>query len=163
TSHWSGMAADFDMGPPQDDAPFNLQQRFAANFTSQLDSPVPPDELGNTIAATIVTLGLNWAGRAVVGVGSWLMDWAATAWSNVPELYGMGSLGGGTLVRSAGARLTAQAIAPSSRALGTALEEAGFARGEGEAAHHIVAGSADVAAPARAVLQRFGIGINDAA
>ncbi len=60
-------------------------------------------------------------------------------------------------------RLAAEAVAPSSRALGAALEEAGFVRGTGEAAHHIVAGSAEAAAPARAVLQRFGIGINDAA
>jgi RHS repeat-associated protein len=57
----------------------------------------------------------------------------------------------------------AEALAPSSRTLGAALEEAGFARGAGEAAHHIVAGSAEAAAPARQVLARFGIGINDAA
>jgi hypothetical protein len=51
----------------------------------------------------------------------------------------------------------------SSRALGAALEEAGFARGAGEAAHHIVAGAAPEAAAARGILQRLGIGINDAA
>lgn len=51
----------------------------------------------------------------------------------------------------------------SSRALGKALEAAGRARKAGEAAHHIVAGGAEAAAPARAVLERFGVGINDAA
>ncbi len=49
------------------------------------------------------------------------------------------------------------------RALGRALEAAGEVREAGDAAHHIVAGSAPGAASARATLQRFGIGINDAA
>ncbi|MEZ4310031.1 MAG: AHH domain-containing protein [Polyangiaceae bacterium] len=53
--------------------------------------------------------------------------------------------------------------APSSRALGRALGAAGHARPPGSAAHHIVAGNAPAAAPARAVLEKFGIGINDAA
>ena len=57
----------------------------------------------------------------------------------------------------------AETVAPSSRALGRALEAAGFERQAGEAAHHIVAGGAEAAAPARAVLERFEIGINDAA
>jgi hypothetical protein len=60
------------------------------------------------------------------------------------------------------AGLTARVIVPSSRALGRALEAAGHARPAGSAAHHIVAGNAPAAAQARAVLQRFGIGINDA-
>lgn len=55
-----------------------------------------------------------------------------------------------------------EAEAPSSRALGKALERAGFARSAGSAAHHIVAGRARIAGPAREVLERFGIGINDA-
>ena len=59
--------------------------------------------------------------------------------------------------------LAAETVAPSSRALGRALEAAGFERQAGEAAHHIVAGGAEAAAPARAVLERFEIGINDAA
>lgn len=36
-------------------------------------------------------------------------------------------------------------------------------RPAGSAAHHIVAGGAKAAVPARAALQRFGIGVNDAA
>jgi A nuclease family of the HNH/ENDO VII superfamily with conserved AHH len=57
----------------------------------------------------------------------------------------------------------ARSVAPSSRALGRALEAAGHVRPPGSAAHHIVAGDAEAAAPARAVLARFGIGMNDAA
>jgi RHS repeat-associated protein len=57
----------------------------------------------------------------------------------------------------------ARAVAPSSRALGGALEASGALRPAEAAAHHIVAGGAEAAAPARAVLQRFGIGVNDAA
>jgi RHS repeat-associated protein len=63
----------------------------------------------------------------------------------------------------ADAALVARAVAPSSRALGRALETSGIARPAGSAAHHIVAGSAQGAAAARATLQRLGIGINDAA
>jgi hypothetical protein len=51
----------------------------------------------------------------------------------------------------------------SSRSLGRALETAGNVRPDGSAAHHIVASGAQAAAPARAVLRRFDIGINDAA
>jgi RHS repeat-associated protein len=57
----------------------------------------------------------------------------------------------------------ARAVAPSSRALGRALEAAGHVRPPGSAAHHIVAGGAQKAGPARAALEKFGIGINDAA
>lgn len=60
------------------------------------------------------------------------------------------------------AATAAAAVAPSARALGKALEAAGHARPPGAAAHHIVAGKAAAAAKARDVLQRFGIGINDA-
>jgi RHS repeat-associated protein len=49
----------------------------------------------------------------------------------------------------------------SSDALAKALENSGESRPVGSAAHHIVAGNAKAAAPARAVLERFGIGINE--
>jgi hypothetical protein len=52
---------------------------------------------------------------------------------------------------------------PSSRLLGRALVAAGHERALGSEAHHIVAGTALRAGPARAVLRRFGIGINSAA
>jgi RHS repeat-associated protein len=56
------------------------------------------------------------------------------------------------------------AVAPfSSTRLGANLVRAGTARPAETAAHHIVAGGAPQAAPARAVLQRFGIHIDDAA
>jgi hypothetical protein len=54
-------------------------------------------------------------------------------------------------------------VVASSKALRAALKGAGFSASAGEAAHHIVAGTAKAAAPARAVLARFGIAINDAA
>jgi hypothetical protein len=53
--------------------------------------------------------------------------------------------------------------ASSSRILGRSLEAAGHTRPPGSAAHHIVAGNAERAEPARRILQEFGIGINDAA
>jgi len=58
------------------------------------------------------------------------------------------------------AKLTGNAS--SSRLLGIALEAAGHVRPPNSAAHHIVAGGAGAAARARAVLQKFGVGINDA-
>jgi hypothetical protein len=51
----------------------------------------------------------------------------------------------------------------SSRALARALEVAGHVRAPGAAAHHLVPGGAKAAGPAREVLGKFGIGINDAA
>jgi hypothetical protein len=62
----------------------------------------------------------------------------------------------------AGAAGAGRAAVPSSRALGRALEGAGHVRAAGSAAHHIVAGGAGKAAEARGVLERFGIGINEA-
>lgn len=54
---------------------------------------------------------------------------------------------------------------PSSRALGRAMENAGQTRPPGTAAHHLVAGGRNLPAAhaSRAILQKFGIGINDAA
>ena len=57
----------------------------------------------------------------------------------------------------------ARGAAPSSRALGRAREAAGHVRPPESAAHHLVAGGAGKAGPARAALEKFGIGINDAA
>jgi hypothetical protein len=58
--------------------------------------------------------------------------------------------------------LTANAITPSSRALGRALEAAGHVKPPASAAHHIVAGAAAGAQQARKKLADLGIGINDA-
>jgi RHS repeat-associated protein len=66
-------------------------------------------------------------------------------------------------VELSGGTTAPKPVAPSSRALGRTLESAGYTRPPGSAAHHIVAGRAAAAGPARAVLKRFGIGINDAA
>jgi len=51
----------------------------------------------------------------------------------------------------------------ASRALGRALERAGFVRGKGEVSHHLVAWDAPLAAPSRDILENFGIDINEAA
>jgi len=51
---------------------------------------------------------------------------------------------------------------PSSRALARYLEISGVKRPAGYEAHHIAAGTASLAEPARTVLKSFGIGINDA-
>lgn len=53
--------------------------------------------------------------------------------------------------------------APSSRLLGENLEATGVSRPANSAAHHIVAGDDIRAAQARAILQREGIDINEAA
>ncbi|MBU1866812.1 MAG: AHH domain-containing protein, partial [Actinobacteria bacterium] len=51
-------------------------------------------------------------------------------------------------------------IVPSSRTLATNLERSGVTRPAASAAHHIVAGNAQAAAPARSVLARFEVNIN---
>ena len=70
--------------------------------------------------------------------------------------------GAGALVQSA--RLAAVTVPElaSSRLLGANMQAAGTVRPVQSAAHHIVAGGDARAATARAVLQRFGIGINEA-
>lgn len=55
-----------------------------------------------------------------------------------------------------------KSVTASRRALGRALEKAGHTRHPGAAAHHIVAGNAKLAAPARKTLEKVGIGINEA-
>lgn len=80
----------------------------------------------------------------------------------------VGSMGTSAIAnapRAAGGVVNATgAVLPySSARLGANLVRAGFAQPAETAAHHIVAGGAARAAPARAVLQRFGIGIDEAA
>jgi RHS repeat-associated protein len=69
----------------------------------------------------------------------------------------------GMVVGKVGSVVMKPATKASSRALGRALNRAGFSKAAGESAHHIVAGDALAADPARTVLKNFGIGINDAA
>ncbi len=52
---------------------------------------------------------------------------------------------------------------PSSRVLGRAMQKAGVPRPKGHAAHHVVAKKATAAQPARDVLERLGVGLDDAA
>ena len=81
--------------------------------------------------------------------------------STGPISCGVGGGGGGSGEEATGS--DPEAIAPSSRALGRALKTTGQVREAGDAAHHIVAGSARAAAPARAILEKLGIGQNDPA
>jgi hypothetical protein len=72
--------------------------------------------------------------------------------------------GSGAAALAAGSSIVvSKTLAPSSRVLGQALESAGFVRAPESAAHHIVAANAARAAPARAVLEKFGISLDDAA
>ena len=80
----------------------------------------------------------------------------------------VGSMGTSAIAnapRAAGGVVNATgAVLPySSARLGANLIRAGTAQPAQTAAHHIVAGGAARSAPARAVLQRFGIGIDEAA
>jgi RHS repeat-associated protein len=117
-------------------------------------------------------------GKGVAMMGASMCPWvgegmdAATAadpeapwWDRGLALgsLGINGLSGGVLPNYSALRMARRAATPSGRALGQALEAAGFARPAGSAAHHIVAGGAEAAAPARAALERFGIGIHDAA
>jgi len=123
-------------------------------------------------AVPVATTFLDFAGGVIDSASMGLLNPVSAALgitrsgSRCTGAYQIGSIAGlgvGMLMGVGGEEVAAETVAPSSRALGAALEEAGFVRGTGEAAHHIVAGSAEAAAPARTVLQRFGIGINDAA
>lgn len=79
----------------------------------------------------------------------------------------VGSMGTSAMAnapRAAAAVNATGAVLPySSARLGANLVRAGIAQPAETAAHHIVAGGAARSAPARAVLQRFGIGIDEAA
>jgi hypothetical protein len=68
----------------------------------------------------------------------------------------------GVVVHNSPCSEAARGSTHSSKALGRALEKSGTARPSGSAAHHIVAGGAQKSAPARAVLKKFGIGVDDA-
>ena len=75
----------------------------------------------------------------------------------------MGATGFGGLTKGVDGLIASFRTAKaSSKVLGEALEAAGALRPVESAAHHVVAGGAEAAAPARAVLKRFDIGINDA-
>lgn len=120
--------------------------------------------------AGIAALGASMPGlralpaRPVRG-GSGRMSASSTTSSSVPPTRGSGSgvsagskgtvAGTSTAAASTSARASAQALA-------RALEAAGHSRPPGAAAHHIVAGNARLADPARKILRKLGIGINEA-
>ncbi|MEP7042574.1 MAG: AHH domain-containing protein [Dokdonella sp.] len=76
----------------------------------------------------------------------------------------LGKLGGRYFGEGIGSlAMAAFSRSGASKALGRALERAGYVRGKGEVAHHLVAWDALLAGPARKILKRFGIDINEAA
>jgi hypothetical protein len=90
---------------------------------------------------------------------------ATAVGTGVGGVYVLSTASGGGAPSPSGSHAGAKAatvVAPSSRSLGRALEAAGHVRPPGSAAHHIISGSAPEAAQARAVLQQFGIGIDEA-
>lgn len=76
---------------------------------------------------------------------------------------GAGGAAGVGLSGGSGPTSVASPPAPSSKRLAANLEAAGMRRPPGTDAHHIVAANAEAAGPARAVLRRFGVDIDDAA
>ena len=79
-----------------------------------------------------------------------------------PTQFAAITIGGPLLGRALGPVLGKIAVIASSSRLAAALVKAGLSRPAQSAAHHIVAGAAEAAAPARQVLERFGIGIDEA-
>jgi hypothetical protein len=68
----------------------------------------------------------------------------------------------GTTTAALAARSAVARSCGSPRALARALEKAGHTRPKGAAVHHIVAANAKNAKPARKLLRKFGIGLDDA-
>ena len=121
------------------------------------------DDLQNLLDIASVSLDATGVGGTV----SWVPDLA-----NAGISLGRGdNWGAGMSVAAAapfagaaanGLRLGRSATRGASKALRTALKGAGYVPGANSAAHHIVAVGAEAAAPARAVLEKFGVGINKA-
>jgi RHS repeat-associated protein len=103
-------------------------------------------------------------GSAAIGIArAWQGYKAAKAGAAVATTSQVGkAAGSGTGATATKASAAATSAAADSNALAKALLNAGDTRGPSTAAHHIVAGNAPLAARARAVLDKFGIGINDA-
>jgi RHS repeat-associated protein len=135
------------------------------------------DGLSLAMDATGLGAAGSWAPDLLnAGISAARGDWQGAGWSlgaMVP--YAGAAANTGRILRALGkhgdeavelarnAGKAARTAAPSSRALGRALEAAGHVRPPGSAAHHIVAGSAPGAEAARATLRKLGIDINDAA
>lgn len=98
-------------------------------------------------------------------------DYLGAALNLLGAIPGIGDAAKASAMGSKGLKVAAEVtetaievgVKASSRVLANALEASGQIRAAGTAAHHIVAGAAKKAAEARAVLTRFGVGINNAA
>jgi RHS repeat-associated protein len=124
-----------------------------ARGVAQQPSQHPYSDGANEVGRQLgQNLALEATGAIVLKGVPWLLDTVPTLRTLLADTTGSLRIG-----------RIANGLAPSSKALAAAMEAAGVTGGAGKAAHHIVAGSAEAAAPARQVLTRFGIGINDAA
>ncbi|MEX2555098.1 MAG: RHS repeat-associated core domain-containing protein [Actinomycetota bacterium] len=138
-------------------SPFNLTDPFGTNPFGDLWSGI------KSLASKAWSWIADHAWEIAVGVTFVAICVAASATCAGLVLRGISLLSPRAASWLMGARAAGLAlVTPSSRALARALQAAGQVRPAGSAAHHMVAGSAAQAAAARAVLQRFGVGINDA-
>jgi len=132
---------------------------------------------GLAAAGAFTRAGGAWAGREAVGAGGRFAGGFAQGWRAGPRILPQGAVftGPGSLALINAAVKASKGLATGatsaiskrlshSRILGQNLAaESLLARPAGTAAHHIVAWDDPRAAVARSVLQRFGIGIDDAA
>ncbi len=124
-------------------------------YRSLFGSPfaAPPD--GFSKDPVFGRIGTTWECR-----GGWCRVVAGPDPRTLEVKMGIAMPAPGRLLGALG--LLGMRLGSSSRALGSALVAAGFARPANSAAHHIVAATAGAAQRAQEVLLRFGIGINDA-
>ena len=141
------------------------------NFYAYVNgNPVNFNDPNGLIAKVLLadaTNAISYAGNAINDLGNAIQGEAKNISNSVKygldnPLDALGSIPGeGIIVGAAVGSI--KSVTTSSRALGAALEDAGFIREVGDAAHHIVASGAKAATEARAILQKFEVGINDAA
>ena len=138
-----------------------------------VDAMYAKDARGAIVAfemfATVASLGASMPNlrvlptRPVVTAGGRVSSSSATtSGSSAGVTRGSAGAVGAAAAGTSTATTSASTVA-SRRALARALEKAGHTRPPESAAHHIVAGNAREAGKARRILEKVGIGINEAA
>jgi RHS repeat-associated protein len=117
----------------------------------------PGEMLGGLVAGAAAGAGFYCVMPMVIVHSPQLTTATAVGAEFIAPGAGAATLGVGSAI------VVSKTLAPSSRGLGRALESAGYVRAPESAAHHIVAINAARAAPARAVLEKFGISLDDPA
>lgn len=133
----------------------STQPRVTTSVSTATRAPTASASTRTTSAATTPKRSLNTANEARASS-------ASTQTSRVRGRAGVANIGIRTNVVAGATTSVATSTVASPRVLARALERAGHVRPKGAAAHHIVAGNARGAHKARGILQRWGIGINDA-